>query len=145
LPFWVIHCSTGKRERLGVSGVAGQQVELWADGQRILQLQGSISGESLQDLLLQGIQIVPRGALITTFLRLLCSDLFVHGTGGGKYDRFTDELIRSWWKVQPPLFCVDSRCRMPGLRIVPDVKSGHKFSRSRSRSGQQSQLSFSRE
>ncbi len=111
LPFWVIHCSTGKRERLGVSGVAGQQVELWADGQRILQLQGSISGESLQDLLLQGIQIVPRGALITTFLRLLCSDLFVHGTGGGKYDRFTDELIRSWWKVQPPPFCVASTSR----------------------------------
>jgi hypothetical protein len=72
---------------------------------------GNITAETLEPMLLQDLQIVPRGALITAFLRLLFADLFVHGTGGGRYDTFTDEFIRSWWNVEPPPFTVASASR----------------------------------
>ncbi len=112
LPFWVINQATLQRRPLRVTTV-GNQLELLADDQSVVKLPLSdlTGGEVLEPLLLEGIQLVPRGALITAFLRVLFSDLFVHGTGGGKYDRFTDMLIRSWWQVEPAPFTVASDSR----------------------------------
>ena len=67
--------------------------------------------EALTALLFGGQQLIPRGALITATLRLLFSDFFIHGTGGGKYDPCTDGLIRSWWSVEPSPFAVASASR----------------------------------
>src|SRR5690606_35539602 len=65
----------------------------------------------LEQLATQQRQLIPRGALITALLRLLFSDLFVHGTGGGRYDRFTSQLLRAWWHVEPTPFAVASASR----------------------------------
>ena len=51
------------------------------------------------------------GGLITATLRILFSDLFVHGTGGGRYDVFTSQFIRAWWNVEPTPFAVASASR----------------------------------
>lgn len=110
LPFWVISHNRGKRYALEAQ-VDGNVTRLLADDKPLDSLTGNISAESLEPMLVQNIQIVPRGALITTFLRLLFSDLFVHGTGGARYDRFTDEFIRSWWNVEPPPFTVATASR----------------------------------
>jgi ElaB/YqjD/DUF883 family membrane-anchored ribosome-binding protein len=110
LPFWVVDHNSGSRSILVVS-VSGNETQLLADGQLIDSFTDDISTESLEPLLLQNQQIIPRGALITAFLRLLFADLFIHGTGGGKYDRFTDEFIRSWWNAGPTGFAVASASR----------------------------------
>lgn len=107
LPFWVI--SHNRRQRYLLEAEVQENVtRLSANGSTIDTFTGNITAESLEPMLVQNIQIVPRGALITAFLRLLFADLFVHGTGGGRYDRFTDEFIRSWWNVEPPPFAIAS-------------------------------------
>ena len=42
------------------------------------------------------------------FARLFCGDLFVHGIGGGNYDRLTDEIIRRFFGFEPPQYMVVS-------------------------------------
>lgn len=110
LPFWVVDHNRGTRQVLEVH-VDGNVTRLLANGVTVDTLADNISDDSLEPMLLQNLQLVPRGALITVFLRLLFSDLFVHGTGGGRYDRFTDEFIRSWWNAEPPPFTVASASR----------------------------------
>ena len=110
LPFWVVDHNRGTRQVLEVH-VDGNVTRLLANGVTVDTLADNISDDSLDPMLLQNLQLVPRGALITVFLRLLFSDLFVHGTGGGRYDRFTDEFIRTWWNAEPPPFTVASASR----------------------------------
>ena len=41
--------------------------------------------------------------------RLLVADLFIHGIGGAKYDRVTDDIIRRYFKIEPPgMACVSA-------------------------------------
>ena len=90
LPFWVVDHRRGTRTILRVhnAGTAGSRAFIGPET-----------------------QLVPRGAMITGMLRLLFSDLFIHGTGGGRYDRYTDQLIRAWWHVDPTPFAVASASR----------------------------------
>ena len=46
--------------------------------------------------------------MLTLYNRLFISDLFIHGLGGAKYDLVTDEIIREFFKVEPPHFLVVS-------------------------------------
>jgi len=50
------------------------------------------------------IRIRPRALMTTMFARLFLCDLFVHGVGGGKYDRLTDRLVEQFFGVRPPEF-----------------------------------------
>ncbi len=51
----------------------------------------------------------PRALSLTMWARVFASDLFVHGIGGAKYDRITDEIIRRYYGVQPPaMACVSA-------------------------------------
>lgn len=110
LPFWVVNHDRGTRDVLEVQ-LDGNVTRLLADGCIVDTFADSIPDDALDPMLLQNLQVVPRGVMITVFLRLLFSDLFVHGTGGGRYDRFTDEFIRAWWNVEPPPFTVASASR----------------------------------
>jgi len=56
----------------------------------------------------QGLKIRPKALLSTLYNRLFISDLFIHGLGGAKYDLVTDEIIREFFKVEPPHFLVVS-------------------------------------
>jgi hypothetical protein len=49
-------------------------------------------------------ELAPRALLMTALLRLAGCDLFIHGTGGGVYDRITDAWIAGW---------------LPGRRLSP--------------------------
>jgi hypothetical protein len=48
-------------------------------------------------------RIRPRALLFTGLLRALACDLFIHGTGGGAYDRVTEVWLRDWlgWTLAP--------------------------------------------
>ncbi|MDD5013751.1 MAG: hypothetical protein PHW73_01440 [Atribacterota bacterium] len=54
------------------------------------------------------LKIRPKALLLTLYNRLFISDLFVHGLGGAKYDLVTDEIIKEFFKVEPPHFLVVS-------------------------------------
>jgi len=54
------------------------------------------------------LKIRPKALLLTLYNRLFISDLFIHGLGGVKYDLVTDEIIKEFFKVEPPHFLVIS-------------------------------------
>ena len=54
----------------------------------------------------RGLRLSPRALTLTTFLRLLVADQFVHGIGGGRYDQVTDLLIARHFGMTPPRFAV---------------------------------------
>ena len=61
----------------------------------------AFAGERAENLL-------PRALTLTMFLRLFLADLFIHGLGGARYDKITDELIRRFFKGEPAKYTVAS-------------------------------------
>ncbi|SMP65723.1 hypothetical protein SAMN06265222_109130 [Neorhodopirellula lusitana] len=60
----------------------------------------------------------PRALITTMFARLLLSDLFLHGIGGGKYDQLADRIMSQFYGIQPPAFqVVSATLRLPGQSI----------------------------
>lgn len=110
IPFWIIDRNTATRSPVFVRR-QGQGHTLETADEVISELPPGNESAAIFSLLIVGKQLIPRGALITATLRLLFSDLFVHGTGGGRYDRYTDLLIRRWWNTEPTPFAVASASR----------------------------------
>lgn len=59
-----------------------------------------------QSLSSSGWKIRPRALTLTLFARLFLAEMFVHGIGGGIYDRFTDRLMSRIWDIEPPQYAV---------------------------------------
>jgi len=75
------------------------------------------SGGGLPDGLL-----APRAFLMTAFARLALCDLFVHGTGGQRYERVTESWIRRWLGVElAPMIVATATLRLPLDRYVGDA------------------------
>jgi hypothetical protein len=53
-----------------------------------------------------GTHIYPRALTLTLFARLCLADFFIHGIGGGKYDEVTDDIIRGYFRIEPPAYQV---------------------------------------
>jgi hypothetical protein len=58
------------------------------------------------ELALEGVCLRPRALLTTMYLRLMVSDLFIHGIGGGKYDQLTDGIVRDFFGISPSAMAV---------------------------------------
>lgn len=65
------------------------------------------------------LKIRPKALLLTLYNRLFISDLFIHGLGGASYDLVTDEIIREFFKVEPPHFLVISCTLYPNFKSSP--------------------------
>jgi hypothetical protein len=65
--------------------------------------------------------VAPRGSITTLLLRGFCSDIFIHGKGGAKYDPFVDRLAESVVKVRLAPFVVASQ----DLRLFPKQYAEH--------------------
>ncbi len=75
-----------------------------------------LAAEKLTSLLGPNLKLRPRALLTTMYSRLVLSDLFLHGIGGGKYDQLGDMITRSFFMVEPPQFLVVSATvKLPGL------------------------------
>jgi hypothetical protein len=59
-------------------------------------------------LIESGETCAPKALALTMFVRLFVADLFIHGVGGGRYDRITDGVIRRFFGIEPPRFTVAS-------------------------------------
>jgi hypothetical protein len=64
--------------------------------------------ERLKSLISNGIKIRPKAIANTMYSRMFFSDMFVHGIGGAKYDLVTDEIIRDFFRVEPPEYATIS-------------------------------------
>jgi hypothetical protein len=109
VPFWLDDLAAGTRGRAGVVradagwalSVAGDRFPLdpAADGPAAADALGAWLSE-------RNLRLAPRALTLTTFLRLLVVDQFVHGIGGGRYDQVTDRLLASHFGIDPPRFAV---------------------------------------
>ncbi|MDG2222101.1 MAG: hypothetical protein P8L85_12015 [Rubripirellula sp.] len=78
-----------------------------------------LAAEQLSSLASPDFKLRPRALLTTMYARLVLSDLFLHGIGGGKYDQLNDLIIQSFFMIQPPQFMVVSATlRLPGIEAV---------------------------
>ena len=98
LPFWIIR--RGRREPLSVQPTRSG-IGLLAGGERVGEIPQASGPEALA-----GLAIRPRALTLTAFTRLCVADLFVHGVGGGRYDRVTDAVIREYFGIEPPAYAV---------------------------------------
>lgn len=100
-PFWLLR--EGRRDRVWVCAdgalSAGEEAEIVAPGCSVADLQ------VLSD---DGQILAPKAITLTLFARLFCSDFFIHGTGGGRYDRVTDAVITAYYGIEPPRYAVAS-------------------------------------
>jgi hypothetical protein len=87
---------------------ANQTISLRAEhGPVLAELSGRPSAhEALAELDLRSVKVRTRALVTTMFARLFVSDVFIHGLGGAKYDEITDEIIRRFWRIEPPRFIV---------------------------------------
>ncbi|HEU4797927.1 MAG TPA: hypothetical protein VFT63_03310, partial [bacterium] len=97
LPFWVIQ--GGRRRPLYAEPTRGR-FRLWAGGEGA----GEVGGTDPEEI--AGLALRPKALALTAFSRLCVVDFFVHGVGGGRYDRVTDAVIADFFGLTPPRYAV---------------------------------------
>jgi hypothetical protein len=111
LPFWADDVAGGSRGRLVCRHVGGNWRVVDSFGGEGFDVGADVDGwEAARRLLAwcrqRRLRLTPRALTLTLFLRLMVADQFVHGIGGGRYDQVTDEVIRRFFGIEPPRFCV---------------------------------------
>jgi hypothetical protein len=104
-PWWIYRAEAPKRQRMWVRVVDNQLlISDRAGWQAVIEGRLDCDNAASQwlDLLAEGICLRPRALLTTMYLRLMVSDLFIHGIGGGKYDQLTDAIVRDFFGIEPP-------------------------------------------
>lgn len=109
VPFWLDDLADGSRRRAAVRR-DGDRLSLSAKGDAFA-LNATTEGHAAADglgrwLSDRQLRLSPRALTLTTFLRLLVVDQFVHGIGGGRYDQVTDRVLSSFFGIDPPRFAV---------------------------------------
>lgn len=110
VPYWLDSLADGTRKR----GFVARRGDVWvlrtpdgADEFAFHSHAGARAASQLGTWLRQhGLRLSPRALMLTTFLRLLVVDQFVHGIGGGRYDQVADRLIARHFGIEPPRFAV---------------------------------------
>jgi hypothetical protein len=112
LPFWLYRSTDPGRNRMWIK-IDPTSWEL-ASGLRpdqfawTLQVEPKPGGlcKALTDVSDHEFCLRPRALITTLFLRCFLADGFVHGIGGGIYDRLTDEIIRGFLGINPPSYAI---------------------------------------
>lgn len=115
-PFWVV--VEGRRAPV-FARAAGVDVEVWATGRlRAVMPSGDADAGAAA---LAGVPLRPRALTLTMVFRLI-GDLFIHGVGGGRYDRVTDAVIGDWLGVAPPRYAVATGTFFLPLAPTPSAR-----------------------
>lgn len=108
-PFWVWRTGT-RRQRLWAT-LGDRDVLLFIDEEaqpfatipRAALADGAAAAAAmLADQESRGIKVRPRALTLTLFARVFLGDVFIHGLGGAIYDKVTDEIVRTYFGVEPP-------------------------------------------
>lgn len=112
VPFWLDDLSARSRSRANVKRAGGVMVLHHGDGDDFVLDPAKPAADATAQLLAwlrrHNLRLSPRALMLTTFLRLLVADNFVHGIGGGRYDQVTDRLIAGHFRLPPPKFAVST-------------------------------------
>jgi len=121
-PFWAWRAGSHRRGRL-FARMQGDRIQLRAGDESWGEWPVAGPIAAWRELEHTGRKIRTRALTTTLFARLLLADLFIHGIGGGKYDELTDEIVRSYFGMQPPAFLVLTgtlRLPLPRFAATPD-------------------------
>ena len=117
LPLWRVGPDHARR-RVWIDRTQADEIRLTAENEVLCRWKRADVNpfECLSQLYeLPGIR--PRALAQTMFARLFACDLFVHGLGGAKYDTITDEIIRTFFNIEPPAYaCVSATLLLPTRR-----------------------------
>lgn len=100
-PFWTL--------------VRGRRVDLFAAREGARVVLGTAEGPlasipsgpgGVAAIAAAGVALRPKALTLTMFARLCLGDLFIHGIGGGRYDRVTDAVTRELFGVPPAPYAV---------------------------------------
>jgi len=119
LPFWTI-TPAGVRRKLYVQRRGGDLEISHLEGP-LARIPAAGGEAAVEALLAAGAQVRPKAVPLTIFHRLFVADLFVHGTGGARYDQVTDALLADYFGITPPRYAtVSATIYLPlGQRPVP--------------------------
>jgi hypothetical protein len=114
-PFWAVR--GGRRSELYVSR-AGDQLSLATSSEPIATVPADGSG--VDALARSGVALRPKAITLTMFARLCLADLFMHGVGGGRYDRVTDAITADLFGCRPvPYLVATATLHLPLPGEVP--------------------------
>lgn len=82
----------------------GERLRLQRPGAPPVDLPAGPAG--VEALLASGLRLRPKALTLTMFARMCLADLFLHGVGGGRYDRVTDAVITGVFGCAPPPYVV---------------------------------------
>lgn len=110
VPFWLDSLTDGTRSRARVVRF-GDQWSIRIEGREEFRFDQVADGWEAAGKLASwlrrgGLRLSPRALTLTSVLRLLVSDQFVHGIGGGQYDQVLDLLIERHFGLEAPRFSV---------------------------------------
>lgn len=120
LPFWLV--AGGRRQALFIG----------TDGSRFYAGGGDVGPvpRDPDDPVFAAMGIRPRALALTAFARLVVSDLFIHGVGGGRYDRATDAVMETFYGVSPPAYAtVTATLHLPFPAGAPLQEERHRLQR----------------
>lgn len=105
LPFWAITGSV-RASVWAAPTTEGVRISS-ADGTLLAELPVS-AADAVTSVAASPTLIAPKALALTSFTRMFMADLFIHGVGGGRYDRVADGVIRRYFGVEPLPFVVAS-------------------------------------
>jgi hypothetical protein len=108
-PWWIYRESHPRRQKLWVKLSNNQLIISDREGWQAT-IEGRLDCDNAAtqwlELITDGICLRPRALLTTMYLRIMVSDLFLHGIGGGKYDQLTNAIMQEFFGVRPPPMAV---------------------------------------
>lgn len=102
IPFWIL--THGARRRAFVRPIRGA-IEVFSQ-----EGEAYVIPDSVDELVsaFAGLRLAPKALALTMYARLFLADIFIHGTGGARYDSVTDGIIRRFYGLDAPHFAVIS-------------------------------------
>lgn len=119
LPFWRIADGVRSPVRVGIAADGGMTFATMHGAFLELPSEPEAAVAAFME---SGEVLAPKALALTMFVRMFVADLFIHGVGGGRYDRITDGVIRRFFGVEPPAYVIASlTVYLPlGARIVEE-------------------------
>ena len=112
LPFWLYRSSDPTRNRMWArihtsswELASGSRPDQFAWTMQLEPRPGALK-TAIEHHAQEGVCLRPRALMTTLFLRCFLADGFVHGIGGGIYDRLTDQIIRGFLGIDPPGYAI---------------------------------------
>jgi hypothetical protein len=123
-PLWVYGNQSPKRRSVWIRiASAGGVMEISDRDKRNRKIESPNSASSVEAFMALAspeFKIRSRALVTTMYARMVLSDLFLHGIGGGKYDQLGDLISRAFWGLAPPEFMViSSTVLLPGHEQMP--------------------------